>query len=648
MLAAGAAGADTTNQPYSITNYTVFLQVKSAEEIGVLGQVRYGVIDVMEFITFRFQKGSYGRGWRRIPHFGYEKLIQPAVMRGDGQPLASSYVYDFDAFNGFYEISWVFDPTNGTEMRTFIISYTVYGALESVSRDQLGFDWNAIGAQWATPIQRADIFVLLPVDCARSPLLEFKPDDGAVVKGYEPSGSFYVPDFTDNGTDNTSNPAPIYDTRKMVLAMVFGSGDFRPNNETVVTFNTSDLAPKSGYRVTVYFPKTVEPPFSFVRALVEHPFLWATIVAVLLPVIPVITIVRRRIGARTPPRKLEPDDWLRERPMLQSAFIAGGFDRSVFITGLVALAKQGVIDLGVDRNSGALAIDLSPAEDLEAVERLEPRYAKLLDTLAKYPTLGAIAAAWSDVRAMLSETVLQPLLERVLVRSARQPPISTKYLLLGGITGSSALFSLLILIDQNPYYAVLLGGLLLGTIIGGYTIAAVGGFFVPNLTSKGVKEYAQQRALIDLLFSRLEEAAQEEPDRVPQMLDTHLPLLSGRLKPSDRNFPATLQKIAPRVRRPYQPEWYDCPHGRMATAGEGFGHFARCYGEALRRSFKLLNMHPSGHGARGAAPPSQPKAPGVRKDEKKRERERERGRTTDPAPPASATRDRERTEEEKQ
>jgi uncharacterized membrane protein YgcG len=156
-VASGGASAQGTGE--RIRDYRVNMQVEPS-----------GALLVVERIAYDFDGTEHHGIFRDIPvrfRFDdrYDRLYRLHVLSVQGS-AGTPDQYDVNKSGSELEIK-IGDPDRTiTGLHTYTITYRIEGALNQFS-DHDELYWNAIGTDWAAPIEHADVRVRIPADVQR-------------------------------------------------------------------------------------------------------------------------------------------------------------------------------------------------------------------------------------------------------------------------------------------------------------------------------------------------------------------------------------------------------------------------------------------------------------------------------------------------
>jgi uncharacterized membrane protein YgcG len=152
VLSAGPASADDVER---ITSYDVTLTVRPSGDLGVTEKIAY------DFGTNQ-RHGIFRAIPTKVPYsnqdyFRLYRLTDLTVTSPDGAPANVSR-----SEGAGVTTLRVGDPDRTvTGRHSYVLSYTIEGSLNAFS-DRVELYWNAIGAEWAAPIDRATVHVVAP------------------------------------------------------------------------------------------------------------------------------------------------------------------------------------------------------------------------------------------------------------------------------------------------------------------------------------------------------------------------------------------------------------------------------------------------------------------------------------------------------
>jgi hypothetical protein len=510
-----------------------------------------GDILVAERITFNLTQGNFSMIYRQIPHFGYERLADATVFNGSGEPVKSGTAYQFDWFRGKYELRWTFNPIIGPAEVNYTIMYGVTNVIAQTSKDQNGLDWYAVGEGWEVTIETLNFTMVLPANYSGSPLLRVSP--GNVEKQF-----------------------------------TFSS--------TLLYLNKTNIPPKTPVRVTVHFPKSVDPRFSWERALRENTFVLAGIIFAIVFIIFLAVALTRFVASRLPPKDVRADRRLHAHPSKLATLVAGKYTPYSFLAGAVALAKRGGLRLLHDSETDDVRLEV-----MEMEEAVGSHDALLLSSAKEEGSVRAIGAHWPGFKKELQRHCkIELKFDGMVTGPGRLGVVSIVAGIVMLIVSLTILLSLLYLLNDT-WDAVLYGGILLGVALAGTSTLVIGGFLTPRTTLRGARERASQLAYADGLRTRILELASTKPAEAAAALNQYLPLLIAASPAWRGGFPELLRQVASAAPdAPFNAPWYVGPAG---TSPGTLGEFGRDFAHTADEVPRLLGGPAAMAGPAAGAPP---------------------------------------------
>jgi len=514
---------------YYVQNFSVYMNVLPA-----------GDIEFFEVMNFSFNRGTYSMAYREVPHEGFEDLRNVDVRNNTGASLSIGSKYAFDMFKGKYIIRWPFNPINAPANTTFYISYDIRGAAVSVAKDQLGFDWNVVGKGWNVPIKRLNVYIFMFSNITKSPLFQYYPKDSNV----------------------SIDP--------------FSHG-------TKISFNRTNIAPGRTVRAIVYYPKNLEPVKSPERILRESSMTIAAVIFLIAFFLCLAFVLYRVVAGRLVPRSLKPNMQIARDPVKLTTLINGRYTPKAFFAGIVRLAQMGFMTLEDDRAAGELWLRSREEGPDELAMPLMPYDGAIMGFVAEGPGRKPLHEAWNKVGREMGDQVHRELTNDGLFSRSGRFNIGWGAVIGGAVMAIAPMGVLYFLIVALTFYAVVVGGILLGMTLAGVSILALLGFCVPRHTARGAQERSQQASNLESIAYQLDRLSKESPDEVPMAMDRNIAVLTSAPMPVKGGFPTFLRKLGAQARdAPYHHPWY---HSSGAPEGEAkgatFGIFASAYADTL-------------------------------------------------------------------
>jgi hypothetical protein len=528
-VAQAAPTIDYSSYDYYVENLSVYMFVSPG-----------GSAEFMEVMNFTFNRGTYSMAFREIPHEGFETLTNVNVVNDTGSSLSIGAAYQFDWFKGKYMIRWPFDPKTGPTNTTFFVSYATSGVATSVSKDQLGVDWNIVGKGWGVPIKRFNAYVYMFNNFSKSPLFKYYPKDANIS----------IDKYTGG---------------------------------TLLRFNRTNIQPGKTVRVIVYYPKNITPQKSMDRLLRENSLMIAAAIFLIVFFLCLIFVLYRNVAGRLVPKTLRPNMNLARDPVKLTTLVQGKYSPMAFFAGIVHLSQMGFATIEDDRDSGEIWIKAREEGPDELSVPLLPHDGIMLSAVSEGPPQKSLHEVWNKAGKEIGETMLRDLARDGLFSRSSRFNISIFAVVVGAIMAAVPMVLLVLLIQVYTYYAVVYGGILLGVALAGIPVLVMLGFFTPRYTSRGALERSQLAANLESIAYQMDKASKENPDDVPAMFDKSASIMTAAPVQVKGGFPTFLRKLGSQSPdAPYHHPWYDSTAApEEAPKGRSFGTFSLAYADTL-------------------------------------------------------------------
>lgn len=529
--AQAAPHIDYSSYNYYVENLSIFMYVSPS-----------GDAEFLEVVNFTFNRGTYSMAFREIPHEGFEQLTRVEVVNDTGASLSIGASYQFDWFKGKYMIRWPFNNKTGPANTTFWISYTTTGVATSVSKDQLGVDWNIVGKGWGVPIKRLNANIYMFQNFSKSPLFKYYPKDANITIDKYSGG-------------------------------------------TLLRFNRTNITPGKTVRVIVYYPKNLPPQKSLDRLMRENSLMIAAAIFLIVFFLCLIFVLYRNVSGRLVPKTLKPNMNLARDPVKLTTLVQGKYSPFAFFAGIVHLSQMGFATVEDDRDSGEIWVKAREEGPDELSVPLMPHDGIILAAVSEGPPQKSLQEVWNKAGKEVGEAMLRDLTHEGLFTRSSRFNINIAAVIVGAIIAAVPSLLLVLLIQVYTYYAVVYGGLLLGAALAGVPVLIMLGFLTPRYTARGAIERSQLAANLEAIAYQMDKASKETPDEIPAMFDKSASIMTAAPVPMKGGFPTYLRKLGSQAPdAPYHHPWYESTAApEDAPKGRSFGTFSLAYADTLEK-----------------------------------------------------------------